>query len=32
MGLDHEKLTFFHQGAEQRLTGVRGVVLEKALA
>jgi hypothetical protein len=32
MGLDHEKLTFFHQGAPQRLTGVRGVVLEKALA
>jgi hypothetical protein len=32
MGLDHEKLTFFHQGAAQRLTGVRGVVIEKALA
>src|SRR5437867_4353718 len=24
MGLDHEKLTYFHQGADQRLTGVRG--------
>jgi uncharacterized protein DUF1501 len=32
MGLDHEKLTFFHQASEQRLTGVRGVVIEKALA
>lgn len=32
MGLDHEKLTYFHQGAEQRLTGVRGKVIEKALA
>jgi hypothetical protein len=32
MGLDHEKLTFFHQGAAQRLTGVRGVVIEQALA
>ncbi len=32
MGLDHEKLTFFYQGAEQRLTGVRGRVIDKALA
>jgi hypothetical protein len=32
MGLDHEKLTFFHQGAPQRLTGVRGEVIEKVLA
>jgi hypothetical protein len=32
MGLDHEKLTFFHQGAPQRLTGVRGVVIQEALA
>ena len=28
MGLDHEKLTWLHQGLEQRLTGVRGRVLE----
>src|SRR5262245_16545185 len=32
MGIDHEKLTFFHQGADQRLTGVRGKVIEDALA
>jgi hypothetical protein len=32
MGLDHEKLTFFYQGANQRLTGVRGRVIEQALA
>lgn len=32
LGLNHEKLTFFHQGAPQRLTGVRGNVIEKALA
>jgi hypothetical protein len=32
MGLDHEKLTFPHQGLEQRLTGVRGRVIEKAQA
>jgi hypothetical protein len=32
MGLDHEKLTFFYQGADQRLTGVRGRVVEQALA
>jgi hypothetical protein len=32
MGLDHEKLTFFYQGADQRLTGVRGRVIDKALA
>src|SRR5262249_49791706 len=32
LGLDHEKLTFFHQGAEQRLTGVRGEVVEEVLA
>jgi hypothetical protein len=28
MGLDHEKLTFLHQGGDQRLTGVRGRVIE----
>jgi uncharacterized protein (DUF1501 family) len=32
MGLDHEKLTYFYQGADQRLTGVRGNVIEDVLA
>jgi hypothetical protein len=32
MGIDHERLTFFYQGADQRLTGVRGRVIDKALA
>ncbi|NDA68783.1 MAG: DUF1501 domain-containing protein, partial [Verrucomicrobia bacterium] len=32
MGLDHEKLTYFYQGLEQRITGVRGEVIRKALA
>ncbi len=32
MGLDHTKLTFFYQGLNQRLTGVRGRVVERALA
>ena len=32
MGLDHKKLTYFHQGLDQRLTGVRGEVVKKALA
>jgi hypothetical protein len=32
MGLDHTKLTYFHQGLNQRLTGVRGNVIRKALA
>jgi hypothetical protein len=32
MGLDHEKLTYFHQGLDQRLTGVRGRVIDKVLA
>jgi hypothetical protein len=32
MGIDHEKLTYFHQGADQRLTGVRGRVVEDVLA
>ncbi len=32
LGLDHEKLTYFHQGADQRLTGVRGKVIEDVLA
>ncbi len=29
MGMDHTKLTFFYQGLDQRLTGVRGRVIEK---
>ena len=32
MGLDHKKLTYFYQGLEERLTGQRGNVIEKALA
>jgi hypothetical protein len=32
MGIDHEKLTFKFQGGDQRLTGVRGNVVEDALA
>ena len=32
MGLDHTKLTFFYQGLDQRLTGVRGRVVKKVLA
>ena len=32
MGLDHNRLTYFHQGLDQRLTGVRGVVVKAALS
>ena len=32
MGLDHTQLTYFHKGLDQRLTGVRGRVVEKVLA
>ena len=32
MGLDHTRLTYFFQGLNQRLTGVRGNVVKKALA
>ncbi len=32
MGLEHEKLTWFHQGMNQRLTGVRGEVLHEVCA
>jgi hypothetical protein len=32
LGLDHTKLTYFHQGLDQRLTGVRGKVIQKVLA
>jgi uncharacterized protein (DUF1501 family) len=31
MGLDHEKLTYFHGGRNHRLTDVSGVVLEEVL-
>ncbi len=32
MGLEHTKLTWFYQGLNQRLTGVRGNVVHKVLA
>ncbi|MBI3667156.1 MAG: DUF1501 domain-containing protein [Acidobacteria bacterium] len=32
MGLDHTRLTYFYQGLNQRLTGVRGNVVKKVLA
>jgi uncharacterized protein (DUF1501 family) len=32
LGLDHERLTFRHNGRDERLTDVDGVVIEKALA
>ncbi|MGE0607363.1 MAG: DUF1501 domain-containing protein [Pirellulales bacterium] len=32
LGLDHTALTYFYQGFDQRLTGVRGEVLKKVLA
>jgi hypothetical protein len=32
MGLEHERLTYFYQGLDQRLTGFRGKVVEKVLA
>ncbi|MBI2688922.1 MAG: DUF1501 domain-containing protein [Acidobacteria bacterium] len=32
LGLDHTKLTYFYQGFNQRLTGVRGEVVRKVLA
>ena len=32
MGLDHTRLTYFYQGLDQRLTGVRGQVVKKVLA
>jgi hypothetical protein len=31
MGLDHKRLTYFYQGLDQRLTGVRGNLIEAAL-
>ena len=32
MGLDHERLTFFYKGLEERITGVRGIVVRKVIA
>ncbi len=32
LGLDHEKLAFYHNGIERRLTDVHGHVLEGVLA
>jgi hypothetical protein len=32
LGLDHEKLTFYHNGINRRLTDVHGRVLEPLLA
>ena len=32
LGLDHTKLTYFYQGFDQRITGVRGEVVRKVLA
>lgn len=32
MGLDHERLTFYHNGIERRLTDVHGEVLSEILA
>ena len=32
MGLDHERLTFYHNGLERRLTNVHGHVIREVLA
>jgi hypothetical protein len=32
MGLEHKRLTYFYQGLDQRLTGVRGNVIETVVA
>lgn len=32
LGLDHEKLTYYHNGARRRLTDVHGHVIDKVLA
>lgn len=32
MGLDHKKLAYFYHGLEERLTGQRGQIIQKALA
>ena len=32
LGLDHERLTFYHNGIERRLTDVHGQVIEAVLS
>jgi hypothetical protein len=32
MGLDHKRLTYFYHGLNERITGQRGVVVEKVVA
>ena len=32
LGLNHEKLTYYHNGGNRRLTDVHGHVIEKILA
>jgi hypothetical protein len=32
LGIDHEKLTFYHNGIERRLTNVHGHVIKEILA
>lgn len=32
MGLDHENLTYFYRGLEERITGTRGEIVHKALS
>jgi hypothetical protein len=32
LGLDHEKVTFYHNGAQRRLTDVHGHIIQGVLA
>ena len=32
LGIDHERLTFYHNGIERRLTNVHGRVVKEILA
>jgi hypothetical protein len=32
LGLDHERLSFYHNGIERRLTDVHGAVIKEILA
>ena len=32
LGLDHERLSYYHNGIERRLTDVHGRVIEEVLA
>jgi len=32
LGLDHQQLTFYHNGTERRLTDVHGEVIQEVLA